>query len=182
MLAGTEVPLDPHRVAHRRGRARHEEVAVPRQAGDRHVRLVAGTLVEHARVDGSPRPDGHVRRAEALEHRLRVPADHQELAEGGLVEDGHALPGRGLLGGRPGKPLGPVPGVVELCDPPGRGEHDRPLPPHLRAEDGPPPPAGGAGETAGTVGPTPTPDWARAPRSAARAPLPPGPAATGCWR
>ena len=127
--------LDPGRVAHRRCGTRHEEVAVGSQPGHGDVGLVAGPLVEHARVDDLAHVDRHVGGAQALEHRLGVPADHQELAEGRLVEDGDVLPGCRLLRRRPGQPRGTAPGVVELGRRTARGEDVRSLPSHLRAED-----------------------------------------------
>ena len=99
-------------VAHRRGAGRDDHEPGLVEAGDGHVRLDPAALVEPRRVHEAPGLDGHVPRADAVQLGLRVAALDEQLPEGGLVEEGHALADRPVLLGGVREPVLAAIGVL----------------------------------------------------------------------
>src|SRR6266850_1810493 len=130
------VASDPVRITRGLGRAGHDEIGVPGEPGDREIALEAAALVEHGRVHDASGWHGDVVGAEPLENGFGVATLHEELGEGGLVEEGHGLAARAVLGGGVGEPVLAAEGVHGLRRDPGRGEPVRALPTHLAAEAG----------------------------------------------
>ena len=130
------VAHQPVHVAHRRRGAGDPQVLVLGDAGDRDVSLVGSAVVEHGGVHKPTDRHRDIVGTHELQEPLRVPPLDQQLAEGGLVEDGHGLAGGALLRIDPGNPILLAPVVVDCRLLPRGCEEDRALPAETRAEGG----------------------------------------------
>ena len=128
--------LQPSEVAGRARGAGDHDVFVLGQACDGKVGLDAALRVEPLGIDGAARRHGDIAGADLLQHRFRVAPLHQELGEGGLVEDRNVFARRAMLLGRRLEPVLPAPGIHILRVRIVRREPVRPFPAEGGAETG----------------------------------------------
>ncbi len=127
---------DPVEVARALAGAGDHQVGVGPEARDGEVALVAALLVQHAGVDDAAGRHADVVRAQSLERGLGVRSFDLQLAERGLVEQGHRLAGRPVLGPHVGEPVLAAEGVDRLRLHALRREPVHALPAHLGPEGG----------------------------------------------
>ena len=136
MGVGRDVLGDPIRIMHRLRRAGDQQEAIRRKPHHRQVAFIAATFIEQAGIDRAADRDIDLGGADAVERRHGIAPLHQQLGEGGLVEQAGSLTHRLHFAAHRLVPVLGAEGIVRHRGFARAREPVGPLPAHFRAEAG----------------------------------------------